>query len=148
MTFSAAFVYQKLEAIHGYVEELKQLLDQTSDDSFFSDSGKFHIAERLTQLIVDGMIDINQHFIKELGLRLSEDLQSTFIIVGEHGILPREFAERIAPVTGVRNILVHQYEKLDKKTFLRNLRHHFSDFEDYERYLVDYLGKRNGKSDA
>ena len=139
MTFSAAFVYQKLDSVHGYIEELKQLLDQVSDEEFFSDSGKFHITERLVQLIVDGMIDINQHFIKELGLKLADDLQSTFITVGECGVLPKEFAERIAPVTGVRNILVHQYEKLDKETFLRNLRHHFSDFEDYGRYAVDYL---------
>lgn len=144
MTFSAIFVHQKLEVVRGYVAELRQLLDQVSDEEFFSDSGKFHIAERLVQLIVDGMIDINQHFIKELNLKLADDLQSTFITAGEHGILPKEFANRIAPVTGVRNILVHQYEKLDKETFLRNLRRHFSDFEDYESYIVGYLERDKG----
>lgn len=145
MTFSTAFVYQKLDALRGYIEELKQLLGETSDHEFFSDKGKLHIAERLVQLIVDGMIDINQHFIRELNLELSEDLRSTFVIMGEREILPKEFAEKIAPVTGVRNILVHQYEKLDKEIFIRNLRRHFSDFEDYGHYVGDYLQKNKDK---
>ena len=127
MTFQKAFVLQKLDEANGYLKEMEDFF-KSSDTEILADSGKLHIAERLLQLLVDTILDINQHFIKELGLKLADDLQSTFITVGECGVLPKEFAERIAPVTGVRNILVHQYEKLDKETFLRNLRHHFSDF--------------------
>lgn len=141
MTFSAEFIYKKLEAVKGYTEELKQLLESTSDKDFFSDSGSLRIAERLVQLIVDGMIDINQHIIHELNLKISEDLQGTFLILGENNVLPKDFAQKIAPVTGVRNILVHQYEKLDKEMFIRNLRKHFSDFEKYQQYIVEYLKK-------
>ena len=114
MTFSAAFVYQKLEALKNYRQELKRLLEQTPDEAFFSDSGKLRIAERLVQLIVDGMIDTNQHLIRERELKIPDDLQSTFLVLGENNILPQAFAQKIAPVTGVRNILVHQYEKLDQ----------------------------------
>ena len=141
MTFSAEFIYKKLETMKGYMEELRQLLDSTSDKDFFSDSGKLRIAERLVQLIVDGMIDVNQHIIHELNLKISEDLQGTFLILGENNVLPKDFAQKIAPVTGVRNILVHQYEKLDKEMFIRNLRKHFSDFEKYQQYIVEYLKK-------
>ena len=141
MTFSAEFIYKKLETMKGYMEELKQLLESAPDKDFFSDSGKLRIAERLAQLIVDGMIDINQHIIHELNLKISEDLQGTFLILGENNVLPGYFAQKIAPVTGVRNILVHQYEKLDKEMFIRNLRKHFSDFEKYQQYIVEYLKK-------
>jgi uncharacterized protein YutE (UPF0331/DUF86 family) len=139
MTFSSAFIYQKLEALNEHTAELKRLLEETPDSEFFTDSGKLHIAERLTQLIVDGMIDINQHFIRELELEIPEDLRGTFGIMGAHGVLPAEFAEKIAPVAGVRNILVHQYEKLDKALFVKNLRAHFADFETYQRHVVAYM---------
>lgn len=142
MTFFSIFVYQKLQAMREHIMELNNLLKEVSDKEFFADSGKLHIAERLVQLIVDGMIDINQHFIRELKLKISDDLQGTFMIMGENNILPGEFAEKIAPVVGVRNILVHQYEKLDKKMFLRNLRKHFSDFKKYQQYIGSYLKKR------
>ena len=141
MTFSTAFVYQKLQTIEEYRKELAELLKKTSDEEFFSSSEKLHVAERLVQLIVDGMIDINQHFIRELKLELSDDLQGTFAALGENKIIPQEFAEKIAPVVGVRNILVHQYEKLDKEVFVKNLRKHFSDFEKYRQYIVAYLEK-------
>lgn len=141
MTFSAVFVTQKLQTMKDYTEELEKLLKDVSDEEFFADSGKLHIAERLVQLIVDGMIDINQHFIRELNLQISDDLQGTFMIMGENNVLPREFAKKIAPVVGVRNILVHQYEKLDKEIFLKNLREHFLDFIKYRQYIVEYLRK-------
>jgi len=141
MTFSSTFVYQKLQTIKECTEELEDFLNQTSDKEFLSDRGKLRIAERLVQLIADGMIDINQHFIRELKLDISEDLQGTFMIMGENGILPKEFTEKIAPVTGVRNILVHQYEKLDKEMFLKNLRKHFADFRKYQQYILKYLKK-------
>ena len=141
MTFSTAFVYQKLQTIEEYRKELAELLKKTSDEEFFSSSEKLHVAERLVQLIVDGMIDINQHFIRELKLELSDDLQGTFAALGENKIIPQEFAEKIAPVVGVRNILVHQYEKLDKEVFVKNLRKHFSGFEKYRQYIVAYLEK-------
>ena len=48
------------------------------------------------------MIDINQHFIRELNLEIPDDLKGTFGILGENKILPKEFAERIAPLSGVR----------------------------------------------
>lgn len=142
MTFSTVFVHQKLEALRGYRHELKQLLERTPDSEFFSDSGKLHIAERLVQLVVDGMIDINQHLIRECELKIPDDLQSTFLVLGDNGLLPKQFAEKIAPVTGVRNILVHQYEKLDQEMFLGNLRSHFQDFESYERHILEYLSTR------
>lgn len=142
MTFSAAFVYQKLETIRDHTAELEKLLGETTDREFLTDSQKRLVAERLVQLIVDGMIDINQHFIRELNLELSDDLRGTFIIMGESGILPKSFAEKISPVTGVRNILVHQYEKLDKKLFVRNLRLHFDDFVKYQRFIAQYLDRR------
>ena len=142
MTFSSAFVYQKIKTMKEYIGETEDLLRRTSDKEFFSDFGKLHIAERLVQLIVDGMIDINQHFIRELNLDISEDLQGTFAIMGQNNILPKEFAEKIAPVVGVRNILVHQYEKLDKEMFIKNLRKHFPDFQKYQDCIIKYLNTK------
>jgi len=144
MTFSKEFIYKKLETATEYIKELSDFLEQNTDDEIFSDTGRLHIAERLVQLIVDGMIDVNQHFIRELNLEIPDDLQSSFLTIGENGILPKEFAFKIAPVTGVRNILVHQYEKLDKEMFIHNIRKNFSDFEHYVEFIIKFL-KKNGK---
>ena len=79
MTFAKSFVLKKMEEIVGYLGEAEDLF-KFSDKEILADSGKMHIAERLLQLIVDEIIDINQHFIKELDLKISEDFQGAFYV--------------------------------------------------------------------
>lgn len=141
MTFEKAFVLKKIEEIVGYLNETEDLF-KFSDKEILSDSGKMHIAERLLQLIVDEMIDINQHFIKELNLKISEDFQGTFYILGENKILPIDFAQKIAPVVGLRNRVVHRYETLDIRLFISIFRKNLDDFKIYIKIINDYLKKQ------
>lgn len=142
MTFQKAFIYQKLEEISGYLKEMKDFF-KSSDKEILIDSGKLHIAERLLQLIVDTMIDINQHFIRELNLKISEDFQGTFYILGKEKILPKEFSQKIAPVVGLRNRIVHRYDTLDTKLFIKTFRKNYTDFEKYIQSINNYLEKIN-----
>lgn len=138
MTFEKAFVLKKIEEIIRYLNETEDLF-KFSDKEILSDSGKMHIAERLLQLIVDEMIDINQHFIKELNLKVSEDFQGTFYVLGENKILPTDFAQKIAPVVGLRNRVVHRYENLDTRLFISIFRKNLNDFKIYIKIINDYL---------
>ena len=76
MTFKKTFVLQKIEEIVKNLDETKEIF-KFSDKEILKDSLKYHTAERLFQLIVDLMLDVNHHFIKELNLEISEDLQGT-----------------------------------------------------------------------
>jgi uncharacterized protein YutE (UPF0331/DUF86 family) len=59
--------------------------------------------------------------------------------MGEHGLLPKEFAEKLAPVVGLRNIVVHRYEHLDKQTFIELLRKNIDDFVHYQYTILSEL---------
>lgn len=82
MSFDELFIRTKFKDIEGYIEEIKDLL-KSSDKEILDDSGRMHIAERLVQLVVDAILDINQYIIKEQNLRIFEDFQSTFYILAE-----------------------------------------------------------------
>jgi len=138
MTFQKGVVNEKLNRISGYLDEAKNLF-RFSTKEILADSEKLHIAERLFQLIVDEIIDINQHFIKELGFDLSNDLEGTFHIMGENNILSQDFVLKISPVVGLRNRLVHRYEKLDPKIFIESFQKEYSDFEKYIKFILGYL---------
>lgn len=140
MTFEKTFVKQKLDRIFDYLAEIENIF-KFSDEEIKKDFTKLHTAERLLQLIVDEMIDINQHFIKELDLKMPEDFQSTFYILGENKILPLEFAQKIAPVTGMRNRIVHRYEELDKNLFIEKFRKNIDDFKMYMKIINDFIEK-------
>lgn len=138
MTFQKGVVSEKINRTSGYLDEAKKLF-RFSAKEILADSEKLHIAERLFQLIVDEIIDINQHFIKELGLDISNDLEGTFQVLSDNKILPEDFALRFAPVVGLRNRLVHRYEEINPKIFVESFQKEYSDFEEYIRFIIDYL---------
>lgn len=140
MVFSESFVQGKIKKINGYSDEAKTLL-KFSVQEILADITKLRTLERNFQLIVDEMIDINQHFIKELGFDISNDLEGTFHILGENKVLPEDFVIKIAPVVGLRNRLIHRYEELDAKLFIESFQKEYPDFEKYIKFIIDYLEK-------
>ena len=100
---------------------------------------RFYALERVFQLIVDEVIDINNHIIRSQDFGAPDNFQSTFTILAENEVLPEEFAEKIAPVVGLRNRLVHRYEKIDKKLFLEMAIKEKEDFKEYVKFIKSYL---------
>ena len=140
MVFDKTFIDEKIRRTRSYLEEIKPLL-KFSIKEILNDFTKLRTLERNFQLIVDEIIDINQHFIKELNLEISDDLEGTFHILGENKILPEDFVLKVAPVVGLRNRLVHRYEELNPKIFIESFQNDYSDFEQYLKLISDYSEK-------
>lgn len=134
-------IRDKLEQIKLYYQELEEILKHSLTD-IKVDFIKYHAIKRLLQLIVDEMLDINNHIISRLNLSSPDDFQSTFKILSENNIIPRDFAEQIAPVVGLRNHLVHRYEKIDRSLVLEQIQKEKSDFREYIELIDKYLKEK------
>mgnify|MGYP001591425599 CR=1 FL=1 len=141
MTINKELIIQKISQAEENLSKAREILAQ-SDGEILKNDINLSALERYFQLTVDAILGANNHIIKETDLRLADDLQSTFYILADGGILPKEFAQKIAPVVGLRNLLIHQYEKVDNKQFLSDFRKHNSDFDDYFKHIVSYLDKK------
>lgn len=107
----------KIRSVQEYLLEIEPILSLPKNE-IVSNIEKLRTLERNFQLIVDAILDINVHIIRELELVSPDDLKSTFLILADGKIIPADFAEKISPVVGLRNILVHGYEKVDRKLFV------------------------------
>jgi uncharacterized protein YutE (UPF0331/DUF86 family) len=134
------FLKKKLDVLAGYVAKLERLV-VVSNEKIKEEELTLPAIERYFQQAIDQMVDINTHIIKEGGFGTLDDLQSTFKMLGDCGVIEKGFADKIAPVVGVRNMLVHRYEKLDTDIFLNNLKRNFSDFKTYLVQIDEYLKK-------
>ncbi len=132
------FIERKLDAIQLYYGRLQKVLE-SSDQQIIGDYLKLHALERLLQLVVDEMIDVNTHVIRHSDLDTPDDFQSSFRILAEGGMFPRDFADRIAPTVGLRNRLVHRYETVDPHTLVRMTRKEFDDFKTYVQHIRAHL---------
>jgi len=133
-------IYKKIRNIEEYLEEVKFIVSLGTKE-IASNVEKLRTLERNFQLVVDAMIDINMHFIAELELESPDSLQNTFEILGRKGIIPYDFSLKIAPVVGLRNKLVHQYEKVDRDFFIEQFKKEHKDFIEYLKYINQFLEK-------
>jgi uncharacterized protein YutE (UPF0331/DUF86 family) len=135
------FLEKKISTLAEKISKLGNLVAGRDADEIRRDEMRMDAIERNFQLSVDLMVDINTHIIKAGNLGTVDDFQSTFIMLGDSRVLDKDFATRVAPIVGARNMLVHRYEKLDKDLFLKNLKNNFSDFKTYISQINEYLKK-------
>ena len=64
--------------------------------------------------------------------------QEAIEIAASHGVMPEEFAKKISPMAGLRNILVHEYIKVNSAIIHQHIQH-LEDFYQFEKHIVTYL---------
>ncbi len=136
MPIEKTFIISKIERIKENLEKIQSKLTRLSDDEILQSEDHLAVLERYFQLVVDYAIDINHHFIKEGEFGIPDDLQSTFTVLGKHGLFPQEFATKISKSVGLRNRIVHQYEDVKPAVFVKNLRENIGDYDEYIKILL------------
>jgi len=133
-------VVDKMEIIKGYLKELYPLLD-LPDKEILDDNLKLHSVERLFQLIVDEAIDINTYIISQKKFNVPSDYEGTFSILGQNKVLDITFALKIAPSVGLRNGIVHNYEKISASRMIDLIKNNIADYAEYLRQITAFLEK-------
>lgn len=73
-----------------------------------------------------------------------EDYVDIIDRLGEKGIIPVDFAVKIRPMAGLRNILVHEYARIDFEKVYAILRNNLTDFSKFMEYIRMFMDKYNG----
>jgi uncharacterized protein YutE (UPF0331/DUF86 family) len=105
-------IRRKLAIIIENLEALKTIQGMSRED-YAADIYKRKATERLLQELIEAAVDINTHIIVETGNQVPDYYYESFIKMGEIRALPTALAEKLAPSAGLRNRLVHEYDRLD-----------------------------------
>lgn len=139
MTISQIFITEKIRLLKEYMQKSKDIFMSVSDDKIILGSDSVYVLERMFQLAVEVVIDINNYLIKELDIEPAEDIEGTFKTLAKKDILPMDFAIKMGPTVGLRNKLVHVYEKVDRASFIGNFRKNIDDFDEYISYVLNFV---------
>lgn len=129
---------EKLSALQSYYRELTELQHITYEE-YCSSHLYRRTVERLLQLIVETATDINNMVLKMISKETPTDYYSSFIEMAEYNVFPMDFALEIAPSTGMRNIIVHGYQKIDDRLIHASVRETLKYYLRYMEYLEKYL---------
>ena len=128
----------RLRKLGGYLKVLKKL-KRLSFKEIEADEFLRAALERYLHLAIECLLDIGNHIISDKGFRQAGDYREIFLILGENQVIPKKFAERIAPMGSFRNILVHDYIELDFRKVYDLLQTHYSDFDRFARFIAKLL---------
>lgn len=131
------FLERRIERIRGYYNDLNELL--SLQDTFPRRLFFYYAIERVTQLIVDEIIDVNNHIIDRRHFPVPDDFQSSFYILEENSVLDDKLAQRLAPIVGLRNRLVHRYESVDREIMLQMVAKEKEDVQAYASAIEVYM---------
>ena len=110
-----AVVRRKLALVRNYLDDLKPF-EGISPEEF---SRHHYAIERLVQVIIDCCADTVSHVLSSRGVVPPDSYRETFFAARDHGVISAELAERLANAAGMRNILVHQYDRIDDRVVMR-----------------------------
>lgn len=113
-------IERRLDELSERLARLEPLRSRSLAD-FQEDAYLRDIVERNLEIAIQCCIDICNRIVALENLRKPADYYEGFVILGEAGILSMDFAKNIAPIAGFRNVLVHEYLKLDWELVFENL---------------------------
>jgi uncharacterized protein YutE (UPF0331/DUF86 family) len=129
----AAVVAARLAALDEYLKLLGPL-GSLDLDTFKNDPRNYGSAERFLQLAIESVFDIGTHCISSLGLTRPTTYGDILPTLAAAAIITRETARELTSLAGFRNLLVHDYTRVDRarvhvflNTRLDGLRHFAAD---------------------
>jgi uncharacterized protein YutE (UPF0331/DUF86 family) len=97
--------------------------------------------ERTLHTAIEACLDIGHHIITQEGLRSPEDNKDVFVVLGEEQIIPRDLAARLVDMARFRNLLVHEYTRLDNTVVYGILKKRLGDIDEFAQKIAAYLSQ-------
>ncbi len=118
-----------------------EALKAKSRSEFDADPYLRDIVERNLEVAAQCCLDICHRVISIEKALKPGDYREAFLRMSELGVLPPEFARKLSPIAGFRNILVHEYLGLDWNEVYSNLQK-TSDLVRFAEYIREWLKAR------
>ena len=128
----------KLEQLGEYVSALREY-QQYDIEEIRNNRTLRGAVERYMEVSLACMIDICEMIISAEKLKRPDTYREVILVLGQHEILPEEFAKKLAPAAGFRNVLVHMYADIDLGKLYSHLQNDIDDLELFAGYIAKYL---------
>ena len=104
------------------------------------------IVERTLQILIELCMDIANHIISDGKMRLLEGYADIFKVLMENKVMDKSLGSRMENMAKIRNVVVHQYEKIDPAIVVSILHKNLSDFEKYQKAITKFLAAAKKKA--
>jgi uncharacterized protein YutE (UPF0331/DUF86 family) len=136
----------RLRLLAEYVDELRVYRERAASFQVYQDNKMLRRAvERALQVAIEACLDIGRRLIAVEGFRYPEDNKDVFQILVEERVVPRQLLPTLIDMARFRNLIVHDYARIDDARVYGMLKKRLDDFDAYARAVAAYL-EREGEA--
>jgi uncharacterized protein YutE (UPF0331/DUF86 family) len=130
----------RLSALEEYLRLLGDIA-RTDLASFLNDPRTYGSAERFLQLAIEAVFDVGTHLIAGLGLPRPSRYADILPTLADAGVIRRETAAELASTAGFRNVLVHDYTRIDRSRVHGFITSRLEAFRHFAFDVATFLGR-------
>ena len=133
------------ELIEEHLQKMEEALarlakyQDLSPEVLNSDLGLQWILEKGLQVLIQNLLDIGAHVLAGGFKNDWDDYSQIIRKLAVHGVIPSDFADKIKGMAGLRNILVHDYLRVDLEKLIEFVQFRLEDFLVFMRLVREYL---------
>lgn len=131
-------VLRKVAALEGYLAELDEFRHITVE-AYRANLKTQRIVERTLHLAIETCLDLAEHMIADRRLRVPASHAEAFEILREAGLIADPLAASLVQMARFRNILVHDYARIDAERVVRILAADLGDLGGFKQAVLNLV---------
>ncbi len=124
----------KIAAVQKHVDRVKTKRS-VQEHEFLQDLDRQESILFNLQMAIQNCIDMAAHVVSERNLGLPGSTNEIFYLLEDQGYIHQDLTERMVKAAGFRNLLVHEYGKIDLKVVFKVSHEDVEDLEEFARVL-------------
>ena len=113
-------INDKIREIEDYLSELEEIMPKNFHE-YKTDLKTKAACERYFEKIIEAVIDLAFLIIKDKGYKVPEEDKEAFDILANEKVIPQELSIRLKEAKGMRNIIAHEYGKIDDELIFHSI---------------------------
>lgn len=135
---------EKMDELEKYLRELEEYLPE-EEEEYLNSGLRKRACERAFQLASENLLDICNLIISEKGFGIPTDSKDCIRKLAENGVIPESLSTRLEELVGFRNLLVHQYGRVDDSKAYYYLNEESKDFYEFIEIIDKFIELETGK---
>ena len=132
-------LWAKISFMHRHVDRIKAKSDVALQE-FMQDLDRQESVLFNLQMAVQNCIDLAAHIVAEQGLGVAGSTNELFYLLEEQGYISQQLTEKMVQAVGFRNLVAHEYGKLDLEIVFRVCQENVEDLEEFSRTIGERFG--------
>jgi len=133
-------VESKLRFLKEYLVDLQEY-ETISLNAYQTSKKDQRFVERTLHLACECCLDISAHIVSRMSFREPRDNKDLYSILFENKVITESVCDAMVKMAKFRNIVVHDYARINPEIVIGILRKNLSDFKRFAKEIIDFTQK-------